>query len=488
MTTVLHWFRRDLRLRDNTALAAACNRAAPDGRVLGIFVIDPKWWEPSAEKLGPQQAAFWLESLRELAAALRTRNIPLIIRQGDPVGEILRLARETAADMVTFNKEYEPAQRAMDERLARQAERDLPGLKIRRYKDAAVFEEDEILTGQGKPYTVFTPYKRAYLKALATRELPEAALPRRLPATSLPPTLQTSTVPTAESLGFPTVAFDLAPGEKSAGKLLDRFVERHLTHYAQTRDIPGDPHGTSRLSAHLSAGTLSIRQVFRAVLAAQNSHGNRKSKMENQKSADTFLSELIWREFYRMILFHHPRTITEPFQRKYRRITWRNDPAFFKAWRGGSTGIPFIDAAMRQLAQTGFMHNRLRMLVAMFLTKHLDMHWLVGEQFFMRSLMDYDQASNVGGWQWSASTGTDAAPYFRIMNPVRQSQRFDPEGVYIRRWLPQLAQVPTAHIHMPWQMPREWQQQCRCVIGQDYPAPIVDLAAAKDAAIAKFRP
>jgi deoxyribodipyrimidine photo-lyase len=295
-------------------------------------------------------------------------------------------------------------------------------------------------------------------------------------------------VPTAESLGFPAAVLDLAPGEKSAGKLLDRFVERLLAHYAQTRDIPADPHGTSRFSAHLSAGTISIRQIFRTVLAAQNSHTHRKSKMENQKSADTFLAELIWREFYRMILFHHPRTVIEPFQRKYRRITWRNDPAFFEAWRAGNTGIPFIDAGMRQLAQTGFMHNRLRMLAAMFLTKHLDTHWLVGEQFFMRALVDYDQASNVGGWQWSASTGTDAAPYFRIMNPVRQSQRFDPDGVFIRRWLPQLAHVPSAHIHMPWQMPLDLQQKSRCMIGYDYPAPIVDLAVAKDAAIAKFRP
>jgi deoxyribodipyrimidine photo-lyase len=206
-----------------------------------------------------------------------------------------------------------------------------------------------------------------------------------LPETSLPPSLNAGEMATAESLGFPAVTLDVIPGEKTAGKLLDVFVERHLAHYAQTRDFPADPHSTSRLSAHLSAGTISIRQVFRAVLAAQKSRFDRKSKIENQKSADTFLSELIWREFYRMILFHHPHTVTEPFQRQYCRLTWRNDPALYEAWRTSNTGVPFIDAAMRQLAATGFMHNRLRMLTAMFLSKHLDTHWRLGEQFFMRS-------------------------------------------------------------------------------------------------------
>ena len=188
-----------------------------------------------------------------------------------------------------------------------------------------------------------------------------------------------------------------------------------------------------------------------------------------------------------MILYHHPHTVTQPFQEKYAALTWRNDPALFAAWCAGRTGYPLVDAAMRQLAATGFMHNRLRMITAMFLTKDLDTHWTLGERYFMRTLLDYDQASNVGGWQWSASTGTDAAPYFRIMNPTLQSQRFDPQGAYIRRWLPELAHVPTPFLHAPWQMPPNLQKSSHCLLGQDYPAPIVDHAAAKSAAIAKFR-
>jgi deoxyribodipyrimidine photo-lyase len=481
MPTLLHWFRRDLRIRDNSALAAACAHAAPHGTVTGIFIIDPKWWNPAAQKLGPHQAPFYLQSLRELQGSLRTRNIPLIIRQGDPVAEILTLAKTLHADAVTLNKEYEPAQREMDDRLADQAA--AIGLKVRRYQDAALFEEEQILTAQGGLYSVFTPYKRASLKKLATAEPSDAGLPRRVANPRLPST----EIPTLASLGFPEVPLDITPGEKHATKLLERFIENHLATYAQTRDFPALDNGTSRLSAHLNTGTISIRQVFHALLNAQNSKSNRKSKIENRKSVDTFLSQLIWRDFYRMILFHHPHTVTQPFQDRWQKLTWRSDPALFAAWQAGRTGYPIVDAAMRQLAQTGIMHNRLRMISAMFLTKDLDTHWTLGERYFMRTLMDYDQAANVGGWQWSASTGTDAAPYFRIMNPTLQSERFDPDGTFIRRWLPELARVPTPFLHAPWQMRPTDQKSSRCRIGQDYPAPIVDHATAKTAAIAKFR-
>ncbi len=205
------------------------------------------------------------------------------------------------------------------------------------------------------------------------------------------------------------------------------------------------------------------------------------------ESIAAFVSELIWRDFYRMILFHFPRTVSFPFQRNYARITWKNDPALFTAWSEARTGYPLVDAAMMQLRTTGFMHNRLRMISAMFLTKDLDTHWVLGERFFMQTLIDYDQACNVGGWQWAASTGTDAAPYFRIMNPVLQSEKFDPDGEFIKHFLPALAKVPAKFIHAPWEMPQDVQQKSHCLIGRDYPAPIVDHAETKLHAIAKFR-
>jgi deoxyribodipyrimidine photo-lyase len=475
VSTILHWFRRDLRVRDNIALAAACARAGADGSVTGIFVMDPRWWVPEARQLGPWQAAFWLESLRELEADLSGRNIRLAVRRGDPVAEILDVARELRADAVTLNKEYEPAQNQMDERLVHQAAE--MGLKVHRYKDAAVFEGKEILTAQGGVYGAFTPYKRAFLKKLAQRAPEDAGLPRRVGAAQ---PVASVDVPTLCQLGFPEVPLDVAPGERAGARRLGRFVVQGVGRYDRTRDVPALEQGTSRLSACLNAGTVSIRQAFRAALAAQRARSTRSG-------AGVFLGELIWREFYRMVLYNHPHTVSHAYQRKWNRLTWRDDPAMFQAWGAGRTGYPFVDAGMRQLARTGFMHNRLRMITAMFLTKDLDTHWVHGERYFRRMLMDYDLASNVGGWQWSASTGTDAAPYFRIMNPVLQGRRFDPEGSFVKRWVPELRLVPPAYIHSPWEMPSEMQASVGCVIGKDYPPPAVDHQQAKAAAVAKFR-
>jgi deoxyribodipyrimidine photo-lyase len=475
VTTLLHWFRRDLRVRDNVGLATACAEAGRDGAVAGVFVVDPRWWHADARKLGPWQAAFWFQSLRELRPTLRERNVPLVIRLGDPVKEIITLAKALGADTVTHNKEYEPAQREMDDRLA--AEAAGIGLKVRRFKDAAVFEEEEILTAQGGVYGVFTPYQRAYLKKLAEGEPDDAGLPRRVGGGKRAPS---SDIPTLRQLGFDAVDLDISPGERCAARMLDRFCDTNIQRYDATRDWPALRDGTSRLSAHLNAGTISIRQVMRAALEAQK-------KKHKRTGAETFLGELIWREFYRMVLYHHPHTLREPYQEQLAALKWRNDPVLFEAWRDGLTGYPIVDAGMRQFAHTGFMHNRLRMITAMFLTKDLDTHWVQGERYFRRMLMDYDQASNVGGWQWSASVGTDAAPYFRVMNPVLQGRRFDPDGDYVRRWVPELRRVATAFIHVPWEMPSDLQRLSGCMIGREYPAPIVNHQTAKAAAIAKFR-
>ena len=261
------------------------------------------------------------------------------------------------------------------------------------------------------------------------------------------------------------------------------FSQPAMFRYRETRDFPAltlAGRGTSRLSAHLNAGTISIRRVM---LAAMNT--GRSARLP--EGVETFLGELIWRDFYRMVLFHHPHTVTEPFKESCRHLTWKNTPELFEAWKTGRTGYPIVDAGMRQLRQTGFMHNRLRMIAAMFLVKDLDTHWVLGERFFRQSLVDYDQASNVGGWQWSASTGTDAAPYFRVMNPVLQARRFDPEGAFIRHFIPALRRVPVKYVHAPWEMPGNMQREAGCIIGGDYPHPVVHHAAAKAAAVEKFR-
>jgi deoxyribodipyrimidine photo-lyase len=485
VNTVLHWFRRDFRAFDNTGLLGAADAAGRDGRVAGVFIIDPRWWDARKGKLGAHQAEFWLASVAELQRTLAPRHIQLIIRtSSDPVAAVIAAAEEIGAGIVTYNKEYEPAQIEMDDRLERTA--GARGLAVKRYKDAAIFEEQEIRTGAGGIYSVFTAYKNAYLKRLFG-ELPELLpLPQRM---AHPTAARTEALPTLQALGFESPNLDVRPGEKAAATLLERFISHGITSYAETRDTPAlslDPKspGTSRLSAHLSAGTLSIRQAMHAALAAR---ARQKPDSNARASCDTFVAELIWREFYRMILYNFPQVVSAPFNENYRRIRWANNPDHLAAWQNSETGYPIVDAAMMQLRQTGFMHNRLRMIAAMFLSKDLDVHWMEGERFFMRSLMDYDQASNVGGWQWSASTGTDAAPYFRIMNPVLQSEKFDPEGRFIRHFLPALRLVPREYVHAPWKMPPEVQRAANCRIGTDYPAPIVDHAEAKARSIAKFK-
>ncbi len=470
MGTVLHWFRRDFRARDNAALAAACRMG---DAVVGVFCIDTRWFPARREKTGAFQAAFWLESLRELSGTLVDLNIALkIINTDDPVVAILLLARQFSAQTITFNKDYEPAQIAQDQRLMRQAGQ--LNISVKSYKDAVIFEEFEVLTGSENPYTIFSPYKRAWLAKLAVESVQPVGLPQKMLAMPTAP----DPVPDSESLGHAAVRLAIPAGEHGGAKMLEKFTRHKIGFYRKDRDIPS-VDGVSQLSAHLAAGSISIRQSVAAAVA----HG----ATTGCGGAETWLSELIWREFYRMILFHFPHTAQRAFQKKYDRLAWSNKPELAAAWAAARTGYPIVDAAIRQITQTGWMHNRLRMITAMFLTKDLDTHWRIGERQFMLWLMDYDQASNVGSWQWSAGTGTDAAPYFRVMNPILQAQRFDPEGTFVRKYIPELAHVPTEFIHTPWEMPPLLQSQIGCVIGDDYPAPMVDHATARVQAIAKFQ-
>jgi deoxyribodipyrimidine photo-lyase len=418
--TVIHWFRCDFRLTDNAALHAACLAAE---QVVPVFIFDPAILK--APDTGAPIVGFMLECLRELARDLDAAGAKLIFRHGAPLVEMERLLRDTGATALYFNRDYEPMARLRDEAVTRMA-RSL-GVDVHSFKDGMVHEPDEIRKDDGTPYKVFTAYSRVWrAKGLGT-VLPHARFPR--PPRPVQP--ESLPLPTAAELGF-KVEIPLPPaGEAEAQRLLGAFCAKEVTCYGTQRNLPAI-EGTSRLSPHLRLGTVSPRQ---AVALATRAHAGDR---DAQPHVDTFVSELIWRDFYRQILWHFPHVATSCFKEAYDDLAWENNERLFQAWCEGRTGYPIVDAGMRQLNTTGWMHNRVRMITAMFLTKDLLVSWQWGERYFMQKLLDADLASNNGGWQWSAGTGTDAQPYFRIFNPTSQAEKFDPEGRYIRRYVPEV--------------------------------------------------
>jgi deoxyribodipyrimidine photo-lyase len=457
----LVWFRRDLRDHDHAALAAALAEAR---QVYCAFVFDSEILEALPAK-HDRRVHFIHASLHELDAALRARGGGLIVRHGRATEEIPALARELGVATVFANRDYEPAAKARDARVAEQLLAD--GIAFHSSKDQAIFDGDEVLTQAGKPFSVFTPYKNAWLKRLTTADYAAWPSGGALAATTL------AGIPELAQIGF--AATDLAklgiqPGMSGAKTLWNDFADGRIEHYASRRDFPAIK-GVSYLSVHLRFGTLSIRELVRHALAVK---------------ADAWLNELIWRDFYFMILDHFPRVVGHAFKPEYDVIRWADRPEAFAAWCAGRTGYPLVDAAMRQLNHCGWMHNRLRMVVASFLTKDLGLDWRLGERYFAEQLNDFDLSANNGGWQWAASTGCDAQPYFRIFNPITQSEKFDPEGRFIRRYVPELAGVPTKKIHAPWQMGRVEQEALGVLIGRDYPAPIVDHASAREETLARY--
>ena len=465
MAWVIHWFRRDLRLTDNTALTAAA--ALSEGDVLPVFVVDPAL--TGGQDVSAARLNFLYGCLRDLDAHLRQRGSRLLIRRGDPATVLVDLARETGATRVTFNRDYTPLARRRDSRVAA-ALRDA-GIDPDAKRDAYIREPGEVFSGAGTPYTVFTPFKRAWL-ALPKDWRPDTTAP----ALRAPPDLASETLPDPrpDSPALPP------PGERPAFARLRQFERSGgLDAYANQRDALA-AEGTSRLSAHLRFGALSPRQTAQTALNAGDSKG-----------AQTFLSELIWREFYAHVLFHFPQADRANFNPAYDGLAWGSgdaaeDARRFAAWTQGRTGYPIVDAAMRQLAGTGWMHNRARMITASFLTKDLHLDWRLGESFFMRSLIDGDPASNNGGWQWAAGTGTDAQPWFRVFNPTLQGRRFDPDGAYVRQWVPELAGFQSADIHAPWEASPLLQRAAGCVVGEGYPAPIVAHAAQRLETLRRF--
>ncbi len=492
--TIIHWFRRDLRLQDNTALSAAARDSG--GAVIPTFILDDRLLRGA--DVAPGRVQFMLECLRELDAGLRQQGSRLIVLRGDPAMALTRLAQDTGAGAVYFNRDYTPAALRRDTHVA-QALRQA-GLRVQTFKDAVIFEQSELLTGGGTPYTVFTPYKRAWLTRLSAGGRADAQ-PLDAPALAPLPaawmTLSLPELPDVAALGLRVTQQLPRGGESEALRRLAEFkAGGALRAYAEQRDFPAI-EGTSRLSPYLRFGAISPRQCFAVAVSTLSGDFPAKHSFspaasdKRKEGADAWISELIWREFYAQILFHFPHADTGNYRREYDRLEWGSsdsalDDERFAAWRAGRTGYPIVDAAMRQLNQTGWMHNRARMIVASFLTKDLLLDWRLGESYFMQHLVDGDPASNNGGWQWAAGTGTDAQPYFRIFNPRLQSERFDPDGAFIRRWLPELADVPLEYLHAPHTMPPHIQAQAGCRIGLDYPAPIVDHATQKEESIRRF--
>lgn len=416
--TNIWWIRRDLRLTDNAALHSALEA----GSVLPVFILDPAF-----ENLSPRRKSFLYEGLSALDEDLRKRNSYLVIRKGKPLDALRQLFHEVKAEAIYAEEDYTPYARKRDSLI----QKVLPLMLI---QGQTVHHPKSVLKQDGKPYTVFTPYSKVWKAQLSKIKLHPA--PERI---NTPKGIRSEPLPTFTSSPlFPA-------SEAEALRRLDQFTNLRIANYADDRNRM-DLDGTSSLSPYIRFGMIGLRQaVHAAKLATFN------LQPSNLKSTETWLNELIWREFYIQILYHFPYVAKTAFNRSLANIPWRNKSSEFEAWKRGETGVPVVDAAMRQLKETGWMHNRARMIVASFLVKDLLIDWRWGEEWFMQNLLDGDIAPNNGGWQWTAGTGTDAAPYFRIFNPVLQSVKFDPNGAYIRKWVPELRGLNARQIHALWQ-------------------------------------
>lgn len=458
------WIRRDLRLSDHAALAAACDAAE---EVALLFIFDRVILD-ALEDRDDRRVTFIHQSLVELDERLRELGSRLVVREGNPVTVVPALAEEWGAEAVFTNRDVDPYALNRDRAVSDALES--AGRELRTFKDTVVFESGEILSQAGEPFRVFTPYSKAWRARLETGD----HLPRHEPDLARfaksPPQGELGDL---AELGFERGDLWLEPGERAARERLDRFLER-IDRYGEERDLFGID-GTSGMSVHFRFGTLSIREAVRAARRA------------GTPGADKWLSELIWREFYHDILGNFPQVVETTFQPLLADLIWPGDMSHWPAWCEGQTGYPIVDAAMRCLNATGWMHNRLRMVVAMFLTKDLLLDYRLGEAYFARKLLDFDLAQNNGGWQWSASTGADAQPYFRVFNPYLQSRKFDPEAKFIAEWVPELAGLTPELRHCPSDASTMELLAAGIELGKDYPPPIVDHAAQKERAIALFR-
>jgi deoxyribodipyrimidine photo-lyase len=467
MTTAIVWFRRDLRLADHPALHAA---ASSHERVLPIYIHAPGeegGWAAGAA------GRWWLHhSLASLRAEWRTHRGDLHIGSGDSLSILRETIHRSGATAVYWNRLYEPASIARDSHIKKVLRAD--GIEVHSFNAALWCEPWEIATQQAQPYRVFTPFWRNLRPRIAL----EAPLP-------VPAPLRTAKVAGSLSLEaldlLPSIAWDTGmreawtPGETGAQAMLELFADDALNDYANARDIPSR-HGTSRLSPHLHFGEISPRQIHHALHL-----GTQRRDVKRRPDLEPYLRQLGWRDFAHHLLYHFPNTPKENFNAGFDRFAWaRANRAQLKRWQRGRTGIPLVDAGMRELWHTGWMHNRVRMIVASFLTKNLRQHWQHGASWFWDTLVDADLANNTMGWQWVAGSGADAAPYFRVFNPVTQARKFDPTGAYLRRWLPELAGAPDALLFEPWKDPGLLERS-------GYPAPMIDLSASRQDALSAYQ-
>ena len=457
----LVWLRRDLRLEDNTALSEA---GKVSNKVAVVFVFDSQILNRLKNK-SDARVSFIFESLKEINSLLEKQGSQLIVRYGNPVEEIPKLLKKMNFDALFLNEDYEIYAKLRDKKIENSLRK--CDIKVHAFKDHVIFSGSQVHKPDGKPYQMFTPYKKAWLKKLRRNDFE----PRKTKCSYLD---KKSLLKHSEKLSLTKAGFSLVeqyfpfqqPGRNAGLRALKSF-SKAIESYDKNRDFPYLEGGTSGLSVHLRFGTISVRECVWASMQCRN------------KGAQTWLSELIWRDFYSMILDQYPHVERGCFKKQYGKIKWPKTPKYFKAWREGKTGFPIVDAGMRQLNETGWMHNRVRMIVASFLVKDLLIDWRKGEAYFAEKLLDFDLASNNGGWQWSASTGCDAQPFFRIFNPSLQSKRFDPDSIYIKRWVPELQDCSAKDIHNP--------EKSELYNKAKYPEPILSHSMQKVKAVRLFK-
>ncbi|MCE9619058.1 MAG: DNA photolyase family protein [Planctomycetes bacterium] len=474
MSGTIVWFQLDLRLDDQPALAFAAATGEP---VIPVYCLDDvragRWAVGGASR-------WWLhQSLCALSRSLEAKGSRLILRRGDAVKELMALAKESGATAIAYNRRYEPW--AAELEVALKAAAQSRSISLHRFQSSLMFNPDEIRTGGDLAYKVFTPFWKT------CRALPSPEQPRPAPRKLVPPKFWPRSLALAKLKLMPDKAWisglaaEWTPGEAGAAAHLRSFLKRSVGAYGKGRDLPAVP-GTSRLSPHLHFGELSPRRAWHALETRLK--GESKPFRGN---AEKFRAELGWREFGYHILANFPRTAEEPLRTEFKKFPWRSNHGQLRAWQRGRTGYPLIDAGMRQLWATGWMHNRVRMNVSSFLVKHLRQHWLRGTEWFWETLVDADLASNTLGWQWSAGCGADAAPYFRIFNPVLQGEKFDSKGDYVRRWVPELKNLSSEFIHQPWAASPDALRNAGIILGVNYPQPIVDHATARAEALAALK-
>ena len=452
----VHWHRRDLRVSDNAALSA-CERVLP------IFVLD----DDVLEHASPPRVAFLLDAVRSLREDYRALGGDLCVRQGDPREIVPRVADEGDAS-VRWNRDYSGLARERDEEVRDALESE--GIEVHDHKDAVLHEPDEIFTNAGDPYSVYTYYHRKWKEREKHKPYPE---PDEVAKAE-----EEGEIPSLEALGFDEPEAEVPnAGTEEARRLLHDFLDDDVYEYDESRDYPAR-RCTSRLSPHLKYGTIGVREVWQATQEAKKNAPDESA----QESVEEFQAQLAWREFYTQVLYHNPSVVTENYKEYENEIQWRDNGGEIEAWKRGETGYPIVDAGMRQLREEAFMHNRIRMIVASFLTKDLLADWRVGYAHFRRMLVDHDTGNDNGGRQWAASTGTDAQPYFRIFNPMTQGERYDPDGGYIKEYVPELRGVPAEDVHR-W---HELSDEERDKLAPEYPAPIVDHSERREGALKMF--